>query len=155
MTVSTTRSRLARLLEPRAPQPALRLAALKQLREAGISTGVFASPLLPGITDREGDLEAVGEAAHAARAQWFTSGVLFLTPSSSKVFMPFLQEKFPRLVEKYGQWYTRNTYAPEEYRKRIAERVRRLRQKYGFDVRPWDEMKRPVSPVAQLRLDLA
>jgi len=34
----------------------------------------------------------------------------------------FLQEKFPRLVEKYGQWYTRNTYAPEEYRKRIAER---------------------------------
>jgi DNA repair photolyase len=154
MTVSTVRSRLARLLEPRAPLPAVRLAAVKQLREAGISAGVFASPLLPGITDREGDLEAVAEAAHEAGAQWFTSGVLFLTPSSSKVFMPFLQEKFPRLVEKYRQWYTRNTYAPEEYRKRIAERVVRLRQKYGFHVRPWDEMKRPVLPVAQLSLDL-
>jgi hypothetical protein len=69
--------------------------------------------------------------------------------------MPFLQEKFPRLVEKYRQWYAKNTYAPEEYRKKIAERVLRLRQKYGFDVRPWDEMKRPMSPVAQLRLDLA
>jgi len=154
MTVSTTRSRLARLLEPRAPQPALRLAALKQLREAGISGGVFASPLLPGITDREGDLEAVGAAAHEAGAQWFTSGVLFLTPSSSKVFMPFLQEKFPRLVEKYRRWYAKNTYAPEEYRKKVAERVRRLRQKYGFDVRPWDEMKKPVSSVAQMKFDL-
>src|SRR5579859_5943281 len=154
MTVSTTRSRLARLLEPRAPQPALRLAALKQLREAEISAGVFASPLLPGITDREGDLEAVAEAAHGAGAQWFTSGVLFLTPSSSKVFMPFLQEKFPRLLEKYRQFYARNTYAPEEYRKKIAHRVLQLRQKYGFDVRPWDEMKRPVSPVAQMKLNL-
>jgi DNA repair photolyase len=154
MTVTTVRSRLARMLEPRAPLPEARMAAVKQLREAGISTGVFASPLLPGVTDREGELEAVAEAAHEAGAQWFVSGVLFLTPSSSKVFMPFLQEKFPRLVERYRQWYTKNTYAPEEYRKKIAERVARLRQKYGFHVRPWDEMKRPVLPVAQLRLDL-
>jgi len=149
------RSRLARSLEPRAPLPAVRLAAVKQLREAGISTGVFASPLLPGITDRDGDLEAVAEAAQKAGAQWFTSGVLFLTPSSSKVFMPFLHEKFPRLVEKYLQWYTRNTYAPEEYRKRIAQRVARLRLKYGLHVRPWDEMKRPVLPVAQYSLNLS
>ena len=154
MTVSTTRTRLARLLEPRAPRPELRLAALRQLRDAGICGGVFASPLLPGITDREGELEAVGEAAHEARAQWFTSGVLFLTPSSSKVFMPFLEEKFPRLARRYRQWYTRNTYAPEEYRKKVAERVLRLRAKYGFDVRPWDEMKKPVSPVMQMRLEL-
>ncbi len=153
MTISTTRSRIARLLEPRAPQPELRLGAVKQLREAGISTGAFASPLLPGITDREGDLESVAEGAHEAGAQWFTSGVLFLTPASSKVFLPFLQEKFPRLVERYRQWYTKNTYAPEEYRKKITERVLRLRQKYGFDIRPWDEMKRPVGRVAQLSLD--
>src|SRR5579859_4389657 len=44
MTVTTVRSRLARLLEPRAPLPAARFAAVKQLREAGISTGVLASP---------------------------------------------------------------------------------------------------------------
>lgn len=155
MTVTTVRSRLARMLEPRAPLPEARMGAVKQLREAGISTGVFASPLLPGVTDREGELEAVAEAAHEADAQWFVSGVLFLTPSSSKVFMPFLQEKFPRLVERYRQWYTKNTYAPEEYRKKIAERVARLRQKYGFHVRPWDEMKRPVLPAAQLSLDLS
>jgi DNA repair photolyase len=155
MTVSTTRTRLARLLEPRAPRPELRMAALRQLRDAGISGGVFASPLLPGITDGEGDLEAVGEAANAAGAQWFTSGVLFLTPSSSRVFLPFLGEKFPKLMKRYREWYARNTYAPEEYRKKIAERVLRLRAKYGFDVRPWDEMKKPVSSVLQMKLQLS
>ncbi len=154
MTVSTTRTRLARLLEPRAPRPELRLAALRQLRDAGICGGVLASPLLPGITDRDGDLEAVAEAAHAAGAQWFTSGVLFLTPSSSKVFMPFLQEKFPRIMKQYRKWYAKNTYAPEEYRKKVAERVFRLRQRFGFDVRPWDEMKKPVGQKLQLCLEL-
>ena len=71
------------------------------------------------------------------------------------LFLPFLQERFPRLVQRYREWYTRNTYAPEEYRKKIAERVARLRVKHGFNVRPWDEMKRPVGQVKQLLLELA
>ncbi|HEY4580377.1 MAG TPA: radical SAM protein, partial [Candidatus Acidoferrales bacterium] len=37
ITVTTLRPRLARLLEPRAPRPDLRLAALRTLREAGIA----------------------------------------------------------------------------------------------------------------------
>src|SRR6267142_2513572 len=83
---TTLRSRLARLLEPRAPHPKLRLAAVKELREAGLQVGVSASPLLPGITDGEGELEAVAAAAKEAGAQWFFSGVLFLMPSSAKQF---------------------------------------------------------------------
>src|SRR5579862_4996330 len=56
MTVTTMRTRLARLLEPRAPRPDLRLDAVRKLREAGISVGVNAIPILPGLTDREADL---------------------------------------------------------------------------------------------------
>jgi len=41
---------------------------------------VSASPLIPGITDREGDLEAVAAAVKEAGAEWFFSGVLFLMP---------------------------------------------------------------------------
>jgi DNA repair photolyase len=127
------------------------MAAVKELREAGLAVGVFASPLLPGITDREGDLESVAAAAHEAGAQWFVSGVLFLMPSSAKQFLPFVGEQFPRLAKQYEQWYAKYGYAPEEYRKKIAERVVRLRQKYGFSSRPGDEMKRPT-PCAQLSL---
>ncbi len=141
ITITTLRAGLTRLLEPRAPRPDLRLAAVKQLREAGLAVGVSASPLIPGITDRDGDLEAVAEAAKAVGAQWFFSGVLFLMPSSAKQFLPFVREKFPRLAKQYNEWYTKNGYAPEEYRKKASQRVARIREKFGFAARPWVEGK--------------
>jgi DNA repair photolyase len=151
ITVTTLRARLARVLEPRAPRPDLRVAAVRQLREAGLKVGVSASPLIPGITDREGDLEQIAETVAAAGAQWFFSGVLFLMPSSAKTFLPFIREKFPRLAKQYEEWYAKEAYAPEEYRKKIADRVARIKHKYGFSSRPMDETRRPV-PRAQLKL---
>ncbi len=151
ITITTLRPRLARLLEPRAPRPDLRMAAVRQLSEAGLRVGVSVSPLIPGITDREGELEAVAEAAHNAGAQWFWSGVLFLMPSSAKQFLPFIREKFPRLTKQYEEWYAQDAYAPEKYRKQIAERVARIKQKHGFDSRPQRDTQR-TAPRAQMKL---
>ncbi len=151
ITITTLRPGLTRLLEPRAPRPDLRLAGVKQLREAGLAVGVSASPLIPGITDRDGELEEVAGAAREAGAQWFFSGVLFLMPSSAKQFLPFVREKFPRLARQYEQWYARNGYAPEEYRRKASERVARIREKYGFRSRPWVEMT-PSTGCRQLSL---
>src|SRR5271154_757499 len=144
ITVTTLRTRLARLLEPRAPRPDLRLAAVKQLHQAGLRVGVSASPLIPGITDRDGDLEAVAAAAKEAGAQWFFSGVLFLMPSSAKQFLPFVREKFPKLAKQYEQWYSKNGYAPEDYRRKMSERVARIRLEQGFCSRPFEELNRKV-----------
>jgi DNA repair photolyase len=149
LTITTLRPRLARLLEPRAPRPDLRLSAVKQLREAGLEVGVSASPLLPGINDAE--LEALGEAAKEAGAQWFYSGVLFLMPSSAKQFLPFVRERFPKLAKQYEQWYAKDGYAPEEYRKKISERVRNVRIKLGFASKPWEGM-RPTFQSPQMSL---
>ena len=132
----------------------MRLAAVKQLREAGLAVGVSASPLIPGITDREGDLEAVAEAAKEGGAQWFFSGVLFLMPSSAKQFLPFVRDRFPRLAKQYEEWYAKNGYAPEEYRKKASERVAKIREKYGFRPRPWVENKRAAA-CSQLSLGWA
>ncbi len=151
ITVTTMRARLARMLEPRAPRPDLRLVAVKELHAAGLAVGVSASPLVPGITDGQGELEAVAAAAKEAGAQWFFSGVLFLMPSSAKQFLPFVRQKFPRLAKQYEQWYAKNGYAPEEYRRKASERVARIREKYGFRPRPWVEIKR-TTPCSQLSL---
>jgi DNA repair photolyase len=51
ITVTTMNVGLARILEPRAPRPDLRIAAVRELSQAGINVGVSASPVLPGITD--------------------------------------------------------------------------------------------------------
>jgi len=139
ITVTTLRTRLARLLEPRAPRPDLRLAAVKQLRDAGLAVGVSACPLIPGITDRDGDLEAVAAAAKNAGAQWFFSHVLFLMPSSARQFLPLVREKFSRLAKQYQQWYGKNGYAPEDYRRQISQRVANIHKTYGFVPRPWEQ----------------
>ncbi len=151
ITITTLRARLARLLEPRAPRADLRLAAIKELRKAGLAVGASVAPVIPGITDREGELEAVVAAAQEAGAHWFFANVLFLMPASAKQFLPFIREKFPRLAKQYEEWYSRNGYAPEEYRKKISERVAQIRKKYGFGSRPWEE--RPKSrTTAQMSL---
>ena len=151
ITVTTLKPRLARLLEPRAPRPDLRLAAVKELRDAGLHVGVSASPLLPGISDGEGELEAVAAAAKEAGAEWFFSGVLFLMPASARQFLPFIERKFPKLAKQYREWYTKNGYAPETYRRKVSERVLRIRQRFGFSSRPW-EGERPAFRQAQMSL---
>ena len=151
ITVTTLKPRLARLLEPRAPRPDLRVRAVRELRAAGLNVGVSASPLLPGINDGEGELEAVAEAVREAGAQWFFSGVLFLMPASARQFLPFLHDKFPKLARQYEQWYAKNGYAPEEYRRKVSERVHRIREKYSFASRPWEGM-RTAMPRAQMSL---
>jgi DNA repair photolyase len=151
MTVTTLRPRLARWLEPRAPRPDLRIAALRQLREGGVPAGVLASPLLPGITDGEGELEALAEAAKRAGAEWFASGILFLQPTSARQFMPAIREKFPRLAEQYEEWFVRQGKVPDEYRRKVERRLAEIRRKFAYSDRPYGEIGRPVAS-AQMSL---
>ena len=69
MTITTMRRELARLTEPFAPRPDLRIKAVAELARAGVSVGVIASPILPMITDSEENLTQVAEAAKQRRCQ--------------------------------------------------------------------------------------
>ncbi len=156
VSITTPRPRLARMLEPRAPRPDLRFAAVRKLREAGIHAGVFVMPILPGLTDREADLERLAQMAVEARAEWFSGGVLWLMQSAARHLLPFIEEKFPRLAADYRKWYTRSAYAPEDYRRMVGARVAALRKKYKLGYRPYAESpaERPAAASPQLALAL-
>ncbi|MGA7219890.1 MAG: radical SAM protein [Candidatus Sulfotelmatobacter sp.] len=132
ITVTTMDTELARILEPRAPRPDLRMDAVRQLSAAGITVGVSCSPVLPGITDSASNLEAVVQAAAAAGARHIFAGALFLKPCSAAIFLPFIERHFPHLIENYRQRYRDRAFLPESYGKRICQLVARLRQKYGI-----------------------
>jgi DNA repair photolyase len=53
VSVTSLDGELARELEPRASQPARRLAAIESLSSAGIPTGALVAPIIPGLTDHE------------------------------------------------------------------------------------------------------
>jgi DNA repair photolyase len=132
LTITTLDVKLARILEPRAPRPDLRMQAVKGLAAAGIRTGISCSPVLPGITDSVKNLESVVKAAAEAGARGIFANPLFLKPCSAAVFMPFLQEEFPKLYQDYRKRYEKHAFLPKAYHQRISELMKRLRQKHGL-----------------------
>ncbi|MGA8866594.1 MAG: radical SAM protein [Candidatus Sulfotelmatobacter sp.] len=132
ITITTLDVELARILEPRAPRPDLRLDAVRTLASAGLTVGVSCSPVLPGITDSPKGLEAVVQAAAAAGARHLWAGPLFLKPCSAAVFLPFLSAQFPHLVENYRRRYQDRAFLPPAYGKRLAQLIASLRQRYGI-----------------------
>src|SRR5580704_9069273 len=132
ITVTTLNVELARILEPRAPRPDLRMEAVREISEAGINVGVSCSPVLPGITDSPADLEALVREAAAAGARHIFANPLFLKPCSAAVFLPFLEMHFPHLVDNYRRRYQDRAFLPPSYGKRISQLIARLRQKYGI-----------------------
>src|SRR5213079_3406234 len=138
-TVTTVDAELARILEPRAPRPDLRLEALKKLREAGIRAGVICAPVLPGITDGPKQLEAVVKAAADGKAGHIYANPLFLKPCSAAVFLPFLKKEFPRLAENYRRRYQDHAFLPKSYQQRISKLMASLRRKYGIGSDYWRE----------------
>ncbi len=132
VTVTTTDAQLARILEPRAPRPDLRLEAVRQLNDAGIETGVLCAPILPGITDSPAQLEQLVSAAASVGARHIFVNPLFLKPCSASVFLPFLEKEFPHLVENYRKRYGTRSFVTAAYRRQISSLMSCLQQKYGI-----------------------
>jgi DNA repair photolyase len=132
VTITTLDVELARILEPRAPRPDLRLEAIKTMSQAGIRVGMSGSPVLPGITDSPKNLEALVRAAAQAGAYHIFAGPLFLKPCSAAVFLPFLEKQFPDLVENYKRRYQGRAFLPSSYGKPLQKLVHRFREKYGI-----------------------
>lgn len=135
-TVTTMDAALARKLEPRAPRPDLRMAALQQLAKRGIAAGVFSSPVLPGINDTVASLRAVAQAASGAGAQFFAAFVLFLKPCSAQVFLPFLDAEFPALSARYREQFARGAFLRGEYPEMIRRRVHAIRDELDLASSP-------------------
>jgi DNA repair photolyase len=136
LTITTVDEKLARLLEPRAPRPDLRLGAVRRLSEAGLAVGVFPNPVMPLITDGEPQLARLAKAARDAGAQYFGGGPLFLMPSAQKVFLPFLDEHFPKLAPHYREQYQKSAFLGKGYKEMLRARVQKVRDRYGLDSGP-------------------
>jgi DNA repair photolyase len=147
VTVTTLNVELARILEPRAPRPDLRLEAVRALSAAGLRVGLSCSPVVPGITDSPADLEALVRAASEAGADYVFANPLFLKPCSAAVFLPFLEQNFPDLIENYRKRYQDRAFLPPAYGKHLSQLIAHLRQKYNLahrDRRPSYATKWPV-----------
>jgi len=109
------------VLEPRTSSPQARLDAIRQLRSAGIPTGVMVAPIIPGLTDHE--VPRIVDACAKAGAQFAAYTIVRLPWAVAPLFEHWLEEHFPdrkakvlgRIRDLRGnrlnnsQWHTRMT----------------------------------------------
>ena len=148
-----------KVFDPRAPSAAERLKSVESLSREGLEAGIHCAPILPGLTDDARTIEALCLAARDHGARFFGAGVLFLTSTIRARFWPLLASHFPEQLPRYRRLYASGTDAHEEYRRRVLERVKMLRARYGLEGlrRRSADSYPPVSegsPAAQLVFDL-
>jgi DNA repair photolyase len=98
LSITSLDPRIAMTLEPRAPHPERRLAAMRQLSDAGIPTFLSISPVVPAITDHEMEhiMERAAEAG--ARAAFFLP--VRLPHEVAPLFRAWLETHFPERAGK-------------------------------------------------------
>jgi len=151
VTITTPDARLARLLEPRAPTPQKRFAAVAGLTQAGIRVNVFLAPVLPFITDRREDLETIIARAKELGVRRVFVDCLRLRSSARKRYFPFIAEQFPHLLVTYRHLYSEDADPLAEYRRWLRTLCEKLMNKYGFND---DDEETPMYGLEQLELPL-
>jgi len=134
MTVTTPHEDIAKLIEPFAPPPERRLAALQKIVESGVVAVARIDPILPTVNDDEKDFESlVSTLANI--------GVKQVTVATMKHVRGFLSalklkdhEACERLAKEYvnGTWSVGYKYLPVEKRRRIIEKLRPVVLKHGL-----------------------
>ncbi len=72
------------------------------------------------------------KAASEAGAKYIFANPLFLKPCSAAVFLPFLAEHFPTLVDNYKKRCESRAFLPKGYAQSLSLLMKSLRRKYGI-----------------------
>jgi DNA repair photolyase len=135
-----------RKTEPGTAHPRQRLRAIEKLVEAGIDVGVGMAPILPGLSDRPEQLEAVVKAARAAGATGLWAGMLHLKDGTREHFMSVLNRHWPEMVPRYEKAYQDRAYLPQSFGEKTIEHVKRLRSVHQVSDRRRVILKPPPEP---------
>lgn len=119
ISITTLDPDLARKMEPRAPTPAKRLEAIRQLSAAGIPVAVMVAPILPGLTDHE--IEKILGAAWEAGAREAGYVLLRLPLEVKDLVRGWLEENYPDKA-KHVLSLVRSTRGGKDYDPSFGQR---------------------------------
>ena len=133
ITVTTVDGELAAKVEPRAPSPERRLAAIKALSDADVFTGVLLMPVLPFLEDSWEQVEGVLEGAARAGARFvYPAFGMTLRDGQREHYLQRLEDLFPgqglaqRYRTRYGSRYECASPRAAELWERFRRRCREL-----------------------------
>jgi DNA repair photolyase len=137
--------------EPGTAPPRQRLRAVRALADAGVKVNVAMAPILPGISDRQEQLEEVVSAAQEAGAINVWANLLHLRSGTREHFLSQLARDWPELLGRYREMYRYDAYLSPEKMAPTVGVVAELREKYGVGKEP-AKLIVPPPPDVQLSL---
>jgi len=155
ISVTSLDPRIAMTIEPRAPSPQKRLAAIRALSAAGIPVQVSVSPLIPAITDHE--TEAILEAAAEAGAMRCSFIPVRLPHEVAPLFRAWLDTHFPERAGKVMSIIQSIRGGDRDNDPRFGERMRGSGPWYDLMVTRFRIARRRLNldaPRVELRSDL-
>ena len=117
--------------EPGTSHPRKRLDAVRRLNDRGVPSGVLMAPILPGISDRPEQIEAVVKGAVEAGARFIAGSHLHLRGPLKDHYFQWIEAEYPDLTRYYRQEYGRRSYASPAIRKRLGGLIHRLVAAHG------------------------
>jgi DNA repair photolyase len=121
-TLTTVDDELARQVEPGAPLPSARLAAMRTLAEHGIPVGTTLMPVLPFLEDNEENINAIVTQTAAHGGSFVIPGLgMTMRDRQREWFYQELDRRFPGLREKYERRYGDSYGCPVPNAKRLGQ----------------------------------
>ncbi|HXH35870.1 MAG TPA: Rv2578c family radical SAM protein [Plantibacter sp.] len=133
MSIAIFDDELQQSVEPGTPTAAARLATVRAASDLGFDVGVFMMPLLPYLTDTVEHLDLALTRIRESGASTVLYSALYLKAGVKPWFMQWLAREHPELVEKYIAMYADGAYAPKEYRRWLADRIRPMIRAHGLE----------------------
>ncbi len=138
MTLTTTDEALCRIVEPNVCTTRRRFEVLCEMRERGIPTVVWFSPLLPFLNDTEENVLAIVDYARRAGCFGIISFGMGLTlrEGDREYYYAALDRHFPGLKQRYIARYGNNYELPSPDNSRLMKLFRQECKKSGIECDP-------------------
>jgi len=131
ISITTTDDSLSKIIEPGAPPPSARFAAIKTLSDAGIFCGVLMMPILPFINDTEENITTMVTRAYEAGAKFiYPAFGVTMRQGNREYFYTQLDKHFPNLKEQYIRKYHNNYVCTSPHVRRLWSIFTKLCKQY-------------------------
>jgi DNA repair photolyase len=129
-TVTTVDGQAARIFEPGAAPPGSRLAAVRQLSEAGIPVWVFIAPILPGVGDTEEALAGLFKALKEAGVKEVLADFLNPYPAVVRRMRSIYRRHFANALADLELYLTQREF----YLNRTERVLTEISRQYGYQI---------------------
>jgi DNA repair photolyase len=122
ITVTTADDKLAKVIEPNTSESSERFAAIKELSQNGIYTGILLMPILPFINDTEDNIKEIVNKAKEAGAKYILPWMgVTLRDRQKAYYFSQLDRSFPGLRDLYTKSFGDSYFCPSRSDKKLYE----------------------------------